>query len=309
MSARAFIFISTLVVAQRAAAHGYLGSVAIDGTTYTGPTPSANPDAAKSTSVIRQVADISPVQGASNDDLRCGLSAAAASQEADAKPGSTVEYWWSGGGGQNWPHNTGPVITYMAECTGTPDCTTFDASKASWFKIDQISGPSSGTWYQAVFMKKQSLKLTLPTNLPSGHYLFRNEIIALHNAVSKGGAEFYPSCVQLNVQGGSGSTTPSPTVQFPGAYSDSDPGIFVPEIYNDDLQYVFPGGPVSNLASSSDSSGSPPADENASTSSGDGKPWFIDRLTFSFASSGLIVYPFSPSDQPFLRLLHLPLHP
>lgn len=65
MSSRTFFLISTLVVAQRAAAHGYLGSVAIDGTTYTGPTPSANPDASKSTSVIRQVADISPVQGAS----------------------------------------------------------------------------------------------------------------------------------------------------------------------------------------------------------------------------------------------------
>ena len=80
MSSRAFIFISTLVVAQRAAAHGYLGSVAIDGTTYTGPTPSANPSAAKSTSEIRQVADISPVQGADalsrslghlTDDMLC----------------------------------------------------------------------------------------------------------------------------------------------------------------------------------------------------------------------------------------------
>lgn len=90
-------------------------------------------------------------------------------------------------------------------------------------------------------MQKQSLQLTLPTNLPSGHYLFRNEIIALHNAVSEGGAEFYPSCVQLNVQSGSGSTTPSPTVKFPGAYSDTDPGIFVPEVILPFYTYTLRG--------------------------------------------------------------------
>lgn len=50
-----------------------------------------------------------------------------------------------------WPHNTGPVVTYMAECTGTTDCTTFDPTNAQWFKIDQIGEESAGKWYQAVF--------------------------------------------------------------------------------------------------------------------------------------------------------------
>ena len=55
--------------------------------------------------------------------------------------------------------------------------------------------------------------------------MLRHEIIALHLATSLGGAEFYPSCTQLRV-GGSGSGTPNQTVSFPGAYKDTDPGIF-----------------------------------------------------------------------------------
>lgn len=109
--------------------------------------------------------------------------------------------------------------------------------------------------------------LTLPDNLSPGGYLLRHEIIALQGAVSVGGAEFYPSCIQLLI-GGSGSGVPSPTVSFPGAYSDTDPGILDPDVYNPGSSYTFPGGPLSNLASpganSSDSSS--PAASGASGS-------------------------------------------
>lgn len=44
-----------------------------------------------------------------------------------------------------------------------------------------------------------------------------------------GGAEFYPSCTQVRVSG-SGNGAPNATVSFPGAYSDSDPGIFDPNV-------------------------------------------------------------------------------
>ena len=54
-------------------------------------------------------------------------------------------------------------------------------------------------------------------------YLVRIEHIALHQAMNQGGAQFYISCAQINVTGGSGSKTPA-TVSFPGAYSGTDPG-------------------------------------------------------------------------------------
>ena len=96
-------------------------------------------------------------------------------------------------------------------------------------------------------MNGGSLTLALPDNLKAGDYLVRHEvccslssttvsvltityqIIALHLATSKGGAEFYPSCTQIRV-GGSGTGVAKDTVSFPGAYSDNDPGIFDPTV-------------------------------------------------------------------------------
>ena len=46
-------------------------------------------------------------------------------------------------------------------------------------------------------------------------------------------------CAQLNIQGGSGSKTPS-TVAFPGAYKGSDPGITI-NIYQPLSNYTIPG--------------------------------------------------------------------
>ena len=103
-------------------------------------------------------------------------------------------------------------------------------------------------------MNRQPISVTLPTNVAPGDYLVRSEIIALHLATSLGGAEFYPSCTQIRV-GGSQTGTPNQTVLFPGAYNDNDPGIFDPNLFTPGTPYVFPGPPVSNLASPADMSG------------------------------------------------------
>ena len=47
----------------------------------------------------------------------------------------------------------------------------------------------------------------------------------------QGGAQFYISCAQVSVSGGSGSKSPSELVSFPGAYSPNDPGLLI-NIYN-----------------------------------------------------------------------------
>lgn len=44
------------------------------------------------------------------------------------------------------------------------------------------------------------------------------ENIAIHSASSFGGAQFYISCGQINVENG-GNGTPGPLVAFPGAYT------------------------------------------------------------------------------------------
>ncbi|OJT10798.1 Endoglucanase-7 [Trametes pubescens] len=233
---------SLFAVLPHVAAHGYLKSVAIDGKTYMGNVPNQ----AAADSPIRQINDVDPVKGASNPNLSCGQSAQNAALVVPANPGSTVAFAWASGNGGNWPHNTGPMLTYMASC-GSTTCDKFDASGAQWFKVDQAGKKSDGsTWVQQDIMNGQTYSMTLPDNIVPGDYLIRHEIIALQLAVSMGGAEFYPSCTQVRVSG-NGNGAPNATVSFPGAYSDSDPGIFDPNVYNPGSSYTFPGPAIASF--------------------------------------------------------------
>lgn len=72
---------------------------------------------------------------------------------------------------------------------------------------------------------------TIPTSIPNGDYLIRVEDIALHVAQSPGGAQFYISCAQVTVQGGSGSGNPGPLVAIPGVYTGTEPGILISMIF------------------------------------------------------------------------------
>ncbi|KAL1699367.1 glycoside hydrolase family 61 protein [Schizophyllum commune] len=245
------------------AAHGYVSSITIDGEEHKGPNVADGESGARY--AIRAVNTIDPVKGASNPDILCGPGAKATSQYADAKPGSEVDVQWVGGGGQKWPHEVGPLLTYLAAC---PDeaCDSWDAKDAQWFKIDEQGMREDGTWVHQDLMQGLPAKLTLPPSLAPGAYLLRHEIIALHNAINKGGAEFYESCAQIKVAGGDGEDADddemrkreegkpddSELVSFPGAYKDDDKGILV-DAYDlaSPEDYVFPGPPVAKLAGGS----------------------------------------------------------
>ena len=97
-------------VAALVDAHGFLYTVTIDGKRYIGNVPGGG----TSPSVIRQVSDISPVKGASNRDLNCGLSAQSATLVADANPGSVMAFNWSGGNLQNVC--LAPVLAVLVSC-------------------------------------------------------------------------------------------------------------------------------------------------------------------------------------------------
>jgi hypothetical protein len=79
------------------AAHGYVSKVVIDGTTYSGNIPNAQP----SGSPIRQISDIGPVKGSDNPSLNCGLNAQLATMVVPANPGSVMEFYWGNPGGSN----------------------------------------------------------------------------------------------------------------------------------------------------------------------------------------------------------------
>ncbi|KAI0364624.1 hypothetical protein BV20DRAFT_826028 [Pilatotrama ljubarskyi] len=240
MKAATTFVLSLLAVVPFVSAHGYVSQVTVDGKTYKGNTPNSN----SVKSPIRMINDVSPVKGASNKYLSCGQNAQKAATVATAKPGSKVSFQWVNGNGGNWPHNVGPLLTYMASC-GSGGCANFDSSNAKWFKIEEAGKQKDGTWAQAKLMQGQAAEVQLPSNIAPGEYLIRHEIIALHTAMSLGGAEYYPSCTQLKVTG-SGTGKPSKTVSLPGAYKDTDPGILV-DVYDLKGAYVFPGPALSNL--------------------------------------------------------------
>ncbi|EJD00880.1 uncharacterized protein FOMMEDRAFT_110262 [Fomitiporia mediterranea MF3/22] len=264
MRATSLFGFTLLYVLPFAAAHGYVRSLTIDGKKFKGNVPNG----ATNPSVIRQVNSVEPVKGATNKALNCGPSAKKASLLADANPGSTLEFDWAGGDGSNWPHNIGPMMTYLASC-GDTTCDKFDGSDAKWFKIDEVGlkGDSGSTWFQQDLMNGKTAKVKLPNNLASGQYLVRHEIIGLHIAEKEGGAEFYPSCAQLNVGGnGSGKPSSSELVSLPGAYKDTDPGILF-NAFDGNKKYTFPVPKVAALVggdSNTDSgSGSDNSDDNS----------------------------------------------
>jgi hypothetical protein len=174
------------------------------------------------------------------------------------------------------------MLTYMASC-GASSCDQFDATQAKWFKIRQVGRKDGNAeWVQQDVCMSQSylvrsfdnnfLKITLtlvdggvdtvtiPTNLAPGNYLIRHEIIALHLAIQRRGAEFYPACTQLRVGGSqSGKPADSELVSFPGAYSDDDPGIYDPDVYNPDVPYQFPGPKVAAFVPASTAGSSNPS--------------------------------------------------
>ena len=89
-------------------------------------------------------------------------------------------------------------------------------------------------------LDKASVGFNIPGCLESGDYLFRIEHVALHSASAAGGAQFYISCAQLTVTGGSGGKKPTDLVSFPGAYKATDPGLMI-NIYS--AKAYTPAGP------------------------------------------------------------------
>jgi len=262
---KATLIISPLLAAGYASAHGFVWKLGVNTQTYTGNVPGAT----GTPSVIQAISTQDPVKGANNPSLTCGQNATAGSLVADVNPGDSVTFDWRDADLSNWFHNTGPMLTYMASC-GSTTCDQFDSTQAKWFKIQQQGMKDASSWYLADLVAGGVANSSIPNNLAPGNYLIRHEIIALQIAVSVGGAEFYPSCSQLRVGGAqTGAPSASDLVSLPGAYSDTDPGILTPDVFNPGFTYVFPGPPIASFISgdAATNSGTTSGNSTSSTSS------------------------------------------
>ncbi|KAJ7474840.1 glycosyl hydrolase family 61-domain-containing protein [Mycena latifolia] len=219
-----------LLLVSHASAHGFVSQISINGEIYKGNVPSlsADPSMKSIKSIIRQISDPSPVKGATNPGVNCGNGSQLA---ATVQPGDTLSFFrLSADLSSPWPHNVGPMMTYLAKCPDK-DCTTFDSSTAQWLKLKEeghILGNAKGDWVQNLLYLKKTVpaNATLPSNLAPGAYLIRHEIIALQvggkvydpsNVHS--GTEFYPSCAQIVVGGTeTGAPAANELVYLPGVY-------------------------------------------------------------------------------------------
>ncbi|KAF3015845.1 hypothetical protein E8E14_006200 [Neopestalotiopsis sp. 37M] len=180
-----------------------------------------------------------PVTDVTSDAIRC-YQLAAGNEGAvtqDFKAGSTITWVVAPS-----IYHQGSLSAYMAKAPAGTDVANWDGSGAVWFKVYQDAVPVSGSQYTWPSEGKTQVSFTIPSCLADGQYLFRVEHVALHSASTTGGAQFYLSCAQLSVTGGSGSKTPSDLVSFPGAYSASDPGILI-NIYSNGGKAYQPAGP------------------------------------------------------------------
>ncbi|KAH7081183.1 glycoside hydrolase family 61 protein-like protein [Paraphoma chrysanthemicola] len=235
---------AALALATTVAGHGYVTNATIGGKDYTFYQPYQDPYMSpKPDRVSRPVQGNGPVESVTIADVQCGgysaggiVGSSPAALHAEVAAGTDVKLYWT-----LWPDShVGPTLTYMAKCPDAGCNNWMPGTSAVWFKVQEDGRQgTSNTWGATPLMKAGgSVTYTIPKCIPSGNYLVRHEIIALHSAYAYPGAQFYPGCHQLKVTGG-GSTSPSGLVGFPGAYKAADPGITV-DAYKA-AAYTIPG--------------------------------------------------------------------
>ncbi|PWY80779.1 hypothetical protein BO94DRAFT_567393 [Aspergillus sclerotioniger CBS 115572] len=212
---------------------------------------------------IRSPPSNSPVKDVTSTDITCNVNGdQAASKTLSVKAGDVVTFEWHHDSRSDSDDiiassHLGPVMVYMAP-------TTKGSAGSNWVKIAE-DGYDDGTWaVTKLISNKGKHNITVP-DVPAGDYLFRPEIIALHEADREGGAQFYMECVQFKVTSEGSVDLPS-GVSLPGAYSATDPGILF-NLYGSFDSYPIPGPDVWDGTSSGSSSSSSAAASMAATSS------------------------------------------
>lgn len=261
-----------LLMLQPADAHGHVSDLKIGDKWYKGSNPYGDAYISDNERIVWSfwANGNEPIQDVSSQYIACNKEGKPAALTAPVKAGDQIDLFWT-----TWPTaHLGPVITYMANC-GTSNCSNANPNDLNWFKIDEKGyDASSKTWASQELMKNNnSWSVSVPSNLKSGSYLLRHEILALMSANYDGGAQFYPMCTNLEVSG-SGTEEPSSdeTVKFPGAYKSSDKGIKL-DIYTDFHSYEIPGPAVWSGAKSSSSASTASSSSVTSASAGAASSW------------------------------------
>ncbi|KAF3286169.1 hypothetical protein TWF970_009718 [Orbilia oligospora] len=219
-------------------AHGFVTEVLINGKSY----PGFDPYNGNYADGITQ--PWASQQGANADgpailrfenSLLCQNGAKPARQTAAAPAGSKITFHWN-----QWPEaHKGPILTYLAECGG--DCSAVDNLQLKWFKIEEAGLLDAGqnTWATDLMMKQgDAWNIQLPKNIKSGNYIMRHEMISLESTNSADGVQFYPTCFNLEITGGTGQSNPQ-GVSLLQAYQRGASGLNVGTKRGDPAVYSY----------------------------------------------------------------------
>ncbi|CAE6483808.1 unnamed protein product [Rhizoctonia solani] len=196
---------------------------------------------------IRSPPNNSPVKDLTSSDVACNVNNVAVSKTLEVAAGDVITFEWSHDARNDDiidSSHKGPVMVYVAP-------TSSNGAGAVWTKLFQSVYDSQWAT-DTLIANKGHVSITVP-DLEAGEYLFRPEIVALHesdtayNVNSARGVQLYMECIQFKVTS-SGSVALTDGIDFKTAYTYSDKGL-VYNLYNEDpTTYVAPGGAVFSIA-------------------------------------------------------------
>ncbi|KAL2125852.1 hypothetical protein VTI74DRAFT_2498 [Chaetomium olivicolor] len=249
--------ITLLFLTSSISAHSHLAHILINGQLYHGFDPRPNqvnyPSRVTWSNAATDDGFVTPANY-SHPDIICHTAGTSPPAHAPVRAGDKIHVQWNG-----WPiGHIGPVLSYLAPCNGTSGCTDVDKTALRWTKVDdsrpvmelapdakdpEQEGVPGQKWATDVLVAaNNSWQVAVPEGLKTGAYVLRHEIIALHFAGRKGGAQNYPICVNLWVEGVDGGMVLD-GFDARGFYKEEDPGVLV-NVTAGLTQYVVPGPTV-----------------------------------------------------------------
>ncbi|KAF2839065.1 lytic polysaccharide monooxygenase [Patellaria atrata CBS 101060] len=246
----------TLLTPTLISAHGRITTITVGTKNYTGWDPefALSPPAPKLAAWSAENLGniyVTP-SNLTTPNIACHMRAVPGALEIPITAGETLRVHWN-----EWPtSHVGPVLSYLAPCGEEPgSCTRTSAATLAWTKVDEMGWLSAddpagmglgGTWATDVFIKDRfRWDITVPARLRPGGYVLRHEIIALHVADVKDGAQFYPQCVNLRVAARDAGSS----VELKGGvvgsrlYRVDDPGVLI-DVHHGVSGYMIPGPKV-----------------------------------------------------------------
>ncbi|XXG98412.1 hypothetical protein Hte_004735 [Hypoxylon texense] len=191
-----------------------------------------------------------PIAGIDSDDMACGVSGSQpVAFTCPAPAGGKLTFEWRLWADAEQPgaldiSHKGPCAVYAKQ---VKDMATDSAAGPGWIKLwEDGYDDAAGKWCTEKLIDNNGLlSIDIPESLPGGNWLFRPELLALHNA-DKGDPQFYTGCAQVFVQ--SSNTAPldvpaESSVSIPGYVQADDPGLTF-NIYSPQFPYPMPGPKV-----------------------------------------------------------------